>query len=60
MPGAVAGKTGAGCYKLSAEEKESIKKVEKAALKKMAEAAKKSSDVPAKKAAGKKASVAKK
>merc|ERR1719318_1990178 len=50
-----AGKAGSGCYKLSAEEKEAIKKVEKAALKKIAGAAKKSVDVPAKKAAGNKA-----
>merc|ERR1719470_771806 len=45
VPGAAAGKAGSGCYKLSAEEKEAIKK---------------SVDVPAKKAAGKKAVVAKK
>merc|ERR1719470_446281 len=40
VPGAAAGKAGSGCYKLSSEEKEAIKKVEKAAQKKIAEAKK--------------------
>eukprot|EP00092_Neocalanus_flemingeri_P030894 GFUD01033551.1.p1 GENE.GFUD01033551.1~~GFUD01033551.1.p1 ORF type:complete len:105 (-),score=28.75 GFUD01033551.1:328-642(-) len=41
VPGAPAGGNGAGCFKLSAEDKRSIQQAEKAALKKVAQAGKK-------------------
>ena len=48
VAGAQAGKSGAGCYKVSMEEKTKIKQVEKAAAKKLAAAG----DAPAKKLGG--------
>eukprot|EP00092_Neocalanus_flemingeri_P035223 GFUD01038327.1.p1 GENE.GFUD01038327.1~~GFUD01038327.1.p1 ORF type:complete len:249 (+),score=55.94 GFUD01038327.1:171-917(+) len=41
VPGALPGRNGAGCFKLSVEETQSIKQAEKAAIKKMAQAGKK-------------------
>eukprot|EP00090_Calanus_glacialis_P000427 TRINITY_DN10253_c0_g1_i8.p1 TRINITY_DN10253_c0_g1~~TRINITY_DN10253_c0_g1_i8.p1 ORF type:complete len:226 (+),score=105.18 TRINITY_DN10253_c0_g1_i8:57-734(+) len=56
MAGAQAGKTGAGCYKVSTEEKTKIKQMEKAAAKKLAAAEK----APGKKVSTKKSSAGKK